>query len=356
MRDFEQDSTNANGANVIPLSTKADSRWGSWGRSSEQTSRQETSGSFATNEPHVRNQPASIAADRTAADSAAAEGTSNAKLEKLRAKIAQVERGDHVSGPSAPSPRVKTDSPGERSNTPSNVIAFPGVGAPGTSGKSRSQTQTRQTSVSIEPPTVRNALADTNQIDSTGFGDAASVQAELGERGLESQLDEAKRLLTKALARSDKSLSECADLLRTQTDLDEAQRLTLLDEFCDRGYIDDARLAEQLASGSLARKGLGRTGMERELRKRGLDDFVIEDALGEFDRDDEYENALEVALARAQRLRGVDPETAKRRLYGYLARRGFAGELVGRVVTEALEGRSSSNARPRHTPSGPYFR
>ena len=96
--------------------------------------------------------------------------------------------------------------------------------------------------------------------------------------------------------------------------------------------------------------------MERELRKRGLDDVVIDEALGEFDRDAEYDNALEIALARAQRLRGVGYEAAKRRLYGYLARRGFSGEVVGRAVAEALDSRARGGSGSHPRSSGPYFR
>ncbi len=143
-------------------------------------------------------------------------------------------------------------------------------------------------------------------------------------------------LLVRALGRSAKSVREAEALLTEQTELGAREREQIINRMVDLGYLDDAALAEQLMSGTLSRKGLGRTGMSRELRKRGIDDSIIQDALGEFDRDEEFDRALELAQDRASRLRGLDYETAQRRLYGYLARRGFSGDIVGRAVKEAL--------------------
>lgn len=146
----------------------------------------------------------------------------------------------------------------------------------------------------------------------------------------------ASDLLVRALGRSAKSVSEAEALLAEQTELGAREREQIINRMVDLGYLDDAALAEQLMAGALSRKGLGRTGMSRELRKRGIDDSIIQDALGDFDRDDEFDRALELAQDRASRLRGLDYETAQRRLYGYLARRGFSGDIVGRAVKEAL--------------------
>lgn len=306
------------GAEVIDLASRAGGRWGTWGMG-------------ANSQPPVAKAPHTpgrvTRAEAVAGDEA--DGATAPVLERLREQIASVERGGESSEHLAHEPADDTDAEltGPTTHTAA-VIAFPTA-------------QSVDTDRGLTQP-----LGSTTQA-TTG---AITVSADT-----EHQFSDAAQLLTRALARSDKSLSECWDLLRTQTELSDAERHRLLDEFCERGYIDDARLAEQLVAGTLARKGLGRTGMARELRKRGLDDVVIEDALGEYDRDDEYEHALEVALARASRLRGVEHETAKRRLYGYLARRGFSGELVGRVVNEALAGNPRTVTSPRPA-GGPYFR
>ncbi|MDJ1371605.1 regulatory protein RecX [Gulosibacter molinativorax] len=148
--------------------------------------------------------------------------------------------------------------------------------------------------------------------------------------------DAANDLLVRALARSPKSVSEADRFLAERTELGAREREAIINRMLDLGYLDDARLAEQLVSGSLSRKGLGHGGMTRELRKRGIDDGIIREALGSMDGDEEFERALELARERAGRFRGLDYETAERRLYGYLARRGFGGEIVRRAVNAAL--------------------
>lgn len=279
-------------------------------------------------------------------------------LARLRAKIAEVESG--TAEASEPTPTT-------------NVIRFPGARSTQIDdATSRNRTTKPPATPRKSSVTQLDSVASPNNVVAIGADrshpvefEPAGIDEPNASDDLQAQIDDAKRLLTKALARSDKSLSECSDMLRRDTELDDTERMQLLDEFCARGYIDDSRLAEQLVSGALSRKGLGRTGMERELRKRGLDDVVIDDALGEFDRDAEYDQALEIAVARASRLRGVEPEAATRRLYSFLARRGFSGELVGRVVNEALGNRGGrpsggfgkSGNRPNGSPGGgPRFR
>jgi regulatory protein len=86
--------------------------------------------------------------------------------------------------------------------------------------------------------------------------------------------------------------------------------------------------------------------MARELRQRGLDTETIDDALDESDAS-EFDTALELANKRARSLQDLEPEVARRRLYGYLGRRGFSGAVVSQVVDLALQ--------PQRR-SGPYFK
>ncbi|UQN14072.1 regulatory protein RecX [Gulosibacter sp. ACHW.36C] len=162
----------------------------------------------------------------------------------------------------------------------------------------------------------------------------------------EEAIEDGVQRLTRVLARSPKSAQECDAHLQINTELDEAQRGEVLDRLRGYGYLDDERLAEQLVTGKLARKGLGRAGMARELRQRGLDSDIIDDALESSDSS-EFDLALELATKRARSLSDLDPEVARRRLYGYLGRRGFSGSVVSQVVHLALQPPKSS---------GPHFK
>ena len=105
------------------------------------------------------------------------------------------------------------------------------------------------------------------------------------------------------------------------------------------GLLDDAALAVSLVYAARARKGQGRQAIERELRRRHIDDDAIADALADFDQEEERERAIELAMKRVGQLSGVDDQTAERRLYGYLMRRGYSGETVSVAVGDAMRSR-----------------
>jgi regulatory protein len=102
------------------------------------------------------------------------------------------------------------------------------------------------------------------------------------------------------------------------------------------GYLDDGRFATNYAADRL-RAGWGERRVRAELRRKGLDQGLIEAALGP-----EGVNAQAAAegadslLATARRRFGAqfvsDPERAERRLTGFLVRRGYDWGTVGRVA------------------------
>ena len=92
------------------------------------------------------------------------------------------------------------------------------------------------------------------------------------------------------------------------------------------GYLDDAAFAAAFARDRIRLRPCGVRRLRSDLRSRGVsapdaacgirtamdDEGVTEDALLE-----------RAAAKRASRLGGADPAAARRRLFGYLARRGF---------------------------------
>jgi SOS response regulatory protein OraA/RecX len=99
--------------------------------------------------------------------------------------------------------------------------------------------------------------------------------------------------------------------------------------------LDDAALAETLVRTLRERKGLGRSALSAELRRRKLDGVAIEESMASAG-DDELERATEVAIKRAPQLRSLDQETAKRRLGAFLMRKGYSGSVVSAAVSKAL--------------------
>jgi regulatory protein len=113
------------------------------------------------------------------------------------------------------------------------------------------------------------------------------------------------------------------------------------------GLLDDSALAENLVRTLHERKGLGRSAISAELRRRKVDQVAIEEALGSIDTDDELSRAIEVAVKRAGQLSSYDQATAKRRLGAYLQRRGYSGSVFSAAMEAALSPRNSGGVQFR---------
>jgi len=102
--------------------------------------------------------------------------------------------------------------------------------------------------------------------------------------------------------------------------------------------LDHAAMAREYAR-SRVDQGYGRARILADLSRRGVARREAERAVAEVGGDDEGERRsamLALARKRAAQLRGLDRDVAKRRLLGYMARRGYAGGEVWGVVDEAL--------------------
>lgn len=113
---------------------------------------------------------------------------------------------------------------------------------------------------------------------------------------------------------------------------DAVQRLTEL------GAIDDSSFARAFARSRALGKGMSRRRLAQELSRRGVARPMADAAIAEvLDEESVDERALLEQAARKKLavLKGQDPDSVKRRLYGYLARRGYnAGDIA--VVMKRL--------------------
>jgi len=146
-----------------------------------------------------------------------------------------------------------------------------------------------------------------------------------------------------ALARKGMSSAEMTDLLEAR-EVDPDEVVLEVSRLEAAGLLDDRVLAEHLVRTLQERKGLGRSAINAELRRRKVDQAAIDEALDTVDVDDELERCLEVAVKRASQLRSYDRPTAERRLSAFLMRRGYAGSVISAAVAQALG------------PVGPRFR
>jgi regulatory protein len=108
----------------------------------------------------------------------------------------------------------------------------------------------------------------------------------------------------------------------------------------NEGLLDDAVTAREYARSRTGR-GYGRVRILADLSRKGVDRRVADRAVAEVGGDDEEARRgamMALARKRAARLSGLERGVAKRRLLAYLARRGYGGGDVWRVVDEALSG------------------
>jgi regulatory protein len=109
---------------------------------------------------------------------------------------------------------------------------------------------------------------------------------------------------------------------------------TALERAEQAGLLDDERFARHFVQTRTAR-GRGPARLRRELSMQGVPDGVIDRVLAEEVSEDASRAAVEtLARKRAQQLRELDREVRVRRVVAYLARRGYTGSEVRRVVRE----------------------
>lgn len=111
-----------------------------------------------------------------------------------------------------------------------------------------------------------------------------------------------------------------------------------IEALAQKGLIDDAAFAESFVRDRVRLRPKGRRRLIQELRVKGVDPETAEAAVGEVMAG---EDVSEVELARAAAARWAvrrneEPRSARRRLYGYLARRGFSADAVRVVLDEVL--------------------
>ncbi|WP_431277563.1 regulatory protein RecX [Leifsonia poae] len=164
------------------------------------------------------------------------------------------------------------------------------------------------------------------------------------ESSAEKQARRAANVSLAQLARRGMSRWELEQVLaKREIDADVAS--AQLDRLEDSGLLDEEGLADSLVFSLHSRKGLSRSAIAQELKRRHVDPAAIERALDQIEDDEEQLRATELAIKRVGQLSSYDDETAKRRLHGFLARKGYSSEIVRHAMDAALATRSKRGVR-----------
>ncbi len=149
-------------------------------------------------------------------------------------------------------------------------------------------------------------------------------------------LEAARALCLAELQRGPRTHVELAGVLaRAGVPAEAASEV--LDRFAEVGVIDDALFAQMWVDSRQVRRGLSRGALRQELRRKGVQDDVVTQALAGIQTTDEEQLARGLLERKLASTRGLDPQARTRRLVGLLARKGFDASLSYRVVREALD-------------------
>ncbi len=165
-------------------------------------------------------------------------------------------------------------------------------------------------------------------------GSPSSSRAEKGEP--RDPVEQARNICLRLLTGTPRTRKQLADALRKREIPDEAAE-EVLARFVDVGLIDDAAFAGAWVESRHHGRGLARRALVRELRTKGVDSAVIDEAVGQLDPDQEEETARELVARKLRSTRGLDRDKRLRRLAGMLARKGYGEGMALRVVRQALE-------------------
>jgi regulatory protein len=110
-----------------------------------------------------------------------------------------------------------------------------------------------------------------------------------------------------------------------------------LDRFVEVGLVDDEAFAKAWVETRHRGRGLARRALASELRRKGIDNDVANEALLAVSPDDEAVAAEALVRRRLRSMSSLPKDVQTRRLVGMLGRKGFAGNLAYSVVARVLD-------------------
>lgn len=107
-------------------------------------------------------------------------------------------------------------------------------------------------------------------------------------------------------------------------------------ELIQSGNIRDRQYAVKWVQRRLKTNPRGRTLLKQELIDKGVDKDTVEQVVAELKLTDESDLALQIAEKRSKLYKRLPLHVARRRLHGYLARRGFESDTILRVIEQVI--------------------
>ncbi|MFJ9739265.1 recombination regulator RecX [Streptomyces sp. NPDC101166] len=148
--------------------------------------------------------------------------------------------------------------------------------------------------------------------------------------------ERARAICLRLLTGTPRTRKQLADALRKREIPDDVAE-EVLSRFEEVRLIDDSAFADAWVESRHHGRGLARRALAQELRTKGVDPTLIDEAVAQLDSEQEETTARELVDRKLRATRGLDRDKRIRRLAGMLARKGYSQGMALRVVRQALE-------------------
>jgi len=147
--------------------------------------------------------------------------------------------------------------------------------------------------------------------------------------------DVARQIVLRQLAMAPRSRAQLEEKL-AQRDCPADVAAAVLDRMTEVGLVDDQAYAQMLVRSQQVGRGLAKRALARELRTKGIDEDLAQEALASISDADERCRARELVDKKLRAMHGLGIEVQTRRLAGMLARKGYSPNLTYAVIRDAI--------------------
>ena len=147
--------------------------------------------------------------------------------------------------------------------------------------------------------------------------------------------DVARQIVLRQLSMAPRSRAQLEQKL-AQRDCPADVAAAVLDRMTEVGLVDDQAYAQMLVRSQQAGRGLAKGALARELRTKGIDDDVAQEALASISDADERDRARTLVGKKLRAMHGMGIDVQTRRLAGMLARKGYSPSVTYAVIRDAI--------------------
>ena len=115
------------------------------------------------------------------------------------------------------------------------------------------------------------------------------------------------------------------------------------------GFLNDAEFARSFARSRAVGRGMPGRRIQAELARRGVSPALAVAAIADVMEDEGVDESALVEAAAVKKLRSLaqfEPEVRRRRLYGFLARKGFAADRIHEILRRLTRNGRAADSSP----------